>query len=303
MTIIIPKMPDENFQMSFIPKKYLVTRAIFYPHTHSPTKAYNGTDWIDEIEARKRVLASRLLKKDHTNERDVNSATPCAMTKLKIINADNNRAEEHIITSVVSSVISFNRIGSFSEEEKLSRRKKNNSYLVCAGAMMMMMQPNNARVSTTCSEKSTRWVHSERVACDCAADYFGRLLLVKNALHTHEHFMSWALSRQACRRNVSEFMEFKRTRTVSYLVFILVKLTLKNIKKTYYLSPLELSPHFITQCCLLYFTRSDTIMIYPAYILFKVLSPAGCDKRATLELSSLSRMTWIESIHTDTFTQ
>lgn len=96
LTIIIPKMPDKNFQMSFIPKKYLVTRAIFYPHTHSPTKAYNGTDWIDEIEARKRVLASRLLKKDHTNERDVNSATPCAMTKLKIINADNNSAEEHI---------------------------------------------------------------------------------------------------------------------------------------------------------------------------------------------------------------
>lgn len=46
------------------------------------------------------------------------------MTKLKIINADNISAEEHIITSVVSSVISFNRIGSFSEEEKLSRKKK-----------------------------------------------------------------------------------------------------------------------------------------------------------------------------------
>lgn len=181
----------ENFQISFTPKIYLVTRAIFYPHTHSPTKAYNGTDWIDEIEARKRVLASRLLKKDHTNERDVNSATPCAMTKLKIINADNNSAEEHIITSVVSSVISFNRIGSFSEEEKVSRRKKNNSYLVCAGAMMMMMQPNNARVSTTCSEKSTRWVHSERVACDCAADYFGRLLLVKCTTHARTfHEMS-----------------------------------------------------------------------------------------------------------------
>lgn len=38
-------------------------------------------------------------------------------------------------------------------------------------------------------------------------------------------------------------------------------------------------------------------MIYPAYILFKVLSPAGCDKRATLELSVFTFTNDLNRIH------